>query len=128
MLPRRCARHDGRERRRRRISSSREPTLHRIETGKVPVTVASVRALCWLYGTDESVTADRSSVLDAVHRARWCDGFLPRWRTAVLTATRPLPVLSSLGGAAVPQVAGDADVGDVPGRGHPHLDRVVGRV
>ncbi|MEV0430913.1 helix-turn-helix transcriptional regulator [Micromonospora sp. NPDC050495] len=27
-----------------------EPTLHRIETGKVPVTPANVRALCWLYG------------------------------------------------------------------------------
>ena len=34
-----------------------EPTLHRIETGKVPVTVANVRALCWLYGADESITS-----------------------------------------------------------------------
>ena len=33
-----------------------EPTLHRIETGKVPVTGANVRALCWLYGADQSIT------------------------------------------------------------------------
>src|SRR2546423_12557947 len=30
--------------------------LWRIETGKVPVKVADVRALCWLYGADQATT------------------------------------------------------------------------
>src|SRR6266536_4420777 len=54
---------------RREVAEARlgisEPTLHRIETGKVPVTVANVRALCWLYGVDASIT-------DALAEWGWC--------------------------------------------------------
>ncbi|HEX5204228.1 MAG TPA: helix-turn-helix transcriptional regulator [Actinoplanes sp.] len=58
-----------------------EPTLHRIETGKVPVTVANVRALCWLYGVDESVTDGLSDLALGTSQEEWWDAnpALPDW-------------------------------------------------
>jgi hypothetical protein len=58
-----------------------EPTLHRIETGKVPVTVANVRALCWLYGADESVTAALAELALGTSQKEWWDAnpVIPDW-------------------------------------------------
>jgi hypothetical protein len=50
-----------------------EPTLHRIETGKVPVTVANVRALCWLYGIDESITGALAELALGTSLEEWWD-------------------------------------------------------
>lgn len=58
-----------------------EPTLHRIETGKVPVTVANVRALCWLYGVDESITAALAELALGTSQQEWWDAnpVVPDW-------------------------------------------------
>lgn len=58
-----------------------EPTLHRIETGKVPVTVANVRALCWLYGADESVTVALAELARGTSHEEWWDSnpVIPDW-------------------------------------------------
>ncbi|WP_275408318.1 helix-turn-helix domain-containing protein [Asanoa iriomotensis] len=58
-----------------------EPTLHRIETGKVPVTGANVRALCWLYGADQSVTDALAELALGTSREEWWDGspVIPDW-------------------------------------------------
>ncbi len=70
---------------RREVAEARlgisEPTLHRIETGKVPVTVANVRALCWLYGADESVTNALAELALGTSQEEWWDASLviPDW-------------------------------------------------
>ncbi|MFI5910988.1 helix-turn-helix domain-containing protein [Dactylosporangium sp. NPDC051541] len=58
-----------------------EPTLHRIETGKVPVTVANVRALCWLYGVDDSITEALSDLALGTSQEEWWDAnpVIPDW-------------------------------------------------
>ncbi len=58
-----------------------EPTLHRIETGKVPVTVANVRALCWLYGADESITNALAELALGTSHQEWWDAnpVVPDW-------------------------------------------------
>jgi Domain of unknown function (DUF5753)/Helix-turn-helix domain len=58
-----------------------EPTLHRIETGKVPVTAANVRALCWLYGVDQSVTDALAELAVGTAHEEWWDTnpVLPEW-------------------------------------------------
>jgi transcriptional regulator with XRE-family HTH domain len=58
-----------------------EPTLHRIETGKVPVTVANVRALCWLYGADESIADALSELALGTSQEEWWDAnpVIPDW-------------------------------------------------
>ncbi|WP_432824668.1 helix-turn-helix domain-containing protein [Dactylosporangium sp. CA-092794] len=58
-----------------------EPTLHRIETGKTPVTVANVRALCWLYGVDESITDALSELALGTSQEEWWDAnpVIPDW-------------------------------------------------
>jgi transcriptional regulator with XRE-family HTH domain len=58
-----------------------EPTLHRIETGKVPVTVANVRALCWLYGADESITNALAELALGTSQVEWWDAnpVVPDW-------------------------------------------------
>jgi transcriptional regulator with XRE-family HTH domain len=58
-----------------------EPTLHRIETGKGPVTVANVRALCWLYGVDESVANALSDLALGTSQEEWWDAnpAIPDW-------------------------------------------------
>ena len=58
-----------------------EPTLHRIETGKVPVTVANVRALCWLYGADASVTDALAELALGTSQEEWWDAspVIPDW-------------------------------------------------
>jgi hypothetical protein len=58
-----------------------EPTLHRVETGKVPVTVANVRALCWLYGIDESITGALAELALGTSQEEWWDAspVVPDW-------------------------------------------------
>jgi transcriptional regulator with XRE-family HTH domain len=58
-----------------------EPTLHRIETGKVPVTAANVRALCWLYGVDASVTDALAELAVGTSHEEWWDTnpVIPDW-------------------------------------------------
>jgi transcriptional regulator with XRE-family HTH domain len=58
-----------------------EPTLHRIETGKTPVTAANVRALCWLYGADQSVTDALAELARGTSQAEWWDATngIPDW-------------------------------------------------
>jgi transcriptional regulator with XRE-family HTH domain len=58
-----------------------EPTLHRIETGKVPVTGANVRALCWLYGVDQSVTDALAELAVGTSQEEWWDAspVIPDW-------------------------------------------------
>jgi hypothetical protein len=58
-----------------------EPTLHRIETGKVPVTAANVRALCWLYGVDQSTTDALAELAVGTSHQEWWDnsGVIPDW-------------------------------------------------
>src|SRR5215470_17458961 len=58
-----------------------EPTLHRIETGKVPVTVANVRALCWLYKADQSVTDALAQLALGTSQEEWWDAnpVIPDW-------------------------------------------------
>ncbi|MET8152686.1 helix-turn-helix domain-containing protein [Actinoplanes sp. NPDC049668] len=58
-----------------------EPTLHRIETGKVPVTGASVRALCWLYGADQSITDALAELALGTSQQEWWDAspVIPEW-------------------------------------------------
>ncbi len=58
-----------------------EPTLHRIETGKVPVTAANVRALCWLYGVDQSATDALAELAVGTSYEEWWDAnpVIPDW-------------------------------------------------
>lgn len=58
-----------------------EPTLHRIETGKVPVTGANVRALCWLYGADQAVTDALAELAVGTSHQEWWDAssVIPDW-------------------------------------------------
>ena len=70
---------------RREVAEARlgmsEPTLHRIETGKVPVTVANVRALCWLYGADQSMTDALAELALGTSQEEWWDSsqVIPDW-------------------------------------------------
>ena len=58
-----------------------EPTLHRIETGKVPATVANVRALCWLYTADTSMTDALAELALGTSEEQWWDAspLVPDW-------------------------------------------------
>ncbi len=58
-----------------------EPTLHRIETGKVPVTGANVRALCWLYGADQAITDALAELAVGTSHQEWWDAspVIPDW-------------------------------------------------
>ncbi|MBO0867929.1 MAG: helix-turn-helix domain-containing protein, partial [Micromonosporaceae bacterium] len=58
-----------------------EPTLHRIETGKTPVTAANVRALCWLYGVDQATTDALAEMAVGTSRQEWWDTSpaIPEW-------------------------------------------------
>ncbi|HEU4425815.1 MAG TPA: helix-turn-helix transcriptional regulator [Pilimelia sp.] len=56
--------------------------LWRIETGKTPVKVADVRALCWLYGADQPTTdALANLAVGTTSQGWWEDSSdtLPRW-------------------------------------------------
>src|SRR6266536_311154 len=56
--------------------------LWRIESGKVPVRVADVRALCWLYNADQATTEALTSLAMATVAQGWWENYgdtLPGW-------------------------------------------------
>src|SRR6266496_3104141 len=56
--------------------------LWRIESGKAPVKVADVRALCWLYGADQATTEALASLAMATVAQGWWEDYgdsLPGW-------------------------------------------------
>lgn len=81
-----------------------EPTLHRIETGKVPVTGANVRALCWLYGADQSVTDALAELALGTSREEWWDGspVIPDWFKLYVGLEASASKISTYEGEVVP--------------------------
>lgn len=81
-----------------------EPTLHRIETGKVPVTVANVRALCWLYGADESITNALAELALGTSQEEWWDAspVIPDWFKLYVGLEVSASRISSYDGEVVP--------------------------
>lgn len=56
--------------------------LWRIESGKTPVKVADVRALCWLYGADQPTTDALANLAVGTTTQGWWEVHgetLPRW-------------------------------------------------
>lgn len=58
-----------------------EPTLYRIETGKTPVTAATVRALCSFYGADVGLTDALAELALGTSHDDWWDAspVIPDW-------------------------------------------------
>jgi transcriptional regulator with XRE-family HTH domain len=81
-----------------------EPTLHRIETGKVPVTVANLRALCWLYGVDESITNALAELALGTSQEEWWDAspIIPDWFKLYVGLEASATRISSYDGEVVP--------------------------
>jgi transcriptional regulator with XRE-family HTH domain len=81
-----------------------EPTLHRIETGKVPVTVANVRALCWLYGVDESIANALSELALGTSQEEWWDASpaIPDWFKLYVGLEASAAAISTYEGEVVP--------------------------
>lgn len=81
-----------------------EPTLHRIETGKVPVTAANVRALCWLYGVDQSTTDALAELAVGTSHQEWWDtsGFIPDWFKLYIGLEASASKICSYDGEIVP--------------------------
>jgi transcriptional regulator with XRE-family HTH domain len=81
-----------------------EPTLHRIETGKVPVTVANVRALCWLYGVDESIANALSDLALGTSQEEWWDASpaIPDWFKLYVGLEASAAAISTYEGEVVP--------------------------
>ena len=56
--------------------------LHRIETGRSPVKVPDVRALCWMYGADEATTEALSALAVGTNGQGWQEDYgdvAPGW-------------------------------------------------
>ncbi len=93
---------------RREVAEARlgisEPTLHRIETGKVPVTVANVRALCWLYGADASITDALAELALGTSQEEWWDAnpVIPDWFKLYVGLEASASRISSYDGEIVP--------------------------
>jgi len=93
---------------RREVAEARlgisEPTLHRIETGKVPVTVANVRALCWLYGADASITDALAELALGTSQQEWWDAnpVIPDWFKLYVGLEASASRISSYDGEIVP--------------------------
>jgi transcriptional regulator with XRE-family HTH domain len=93
---------------RREVAEARlgisEPTLHRIETGKVPVTVANVRALCWLYGVDASITDALAELALGTSQEEWWDAnpVIPDWFKLYVGLEASATRISSYDGEIVP--------------------------
>ncbi|HEY2792974.1 MAG TPA: helix-turn-helix transcriptional regulator [Micromonosporaceae bacterium] len=93
---------------RREVADARlgmsEPTLHRIETGKVPVTVANVRALCWLYRADSSMTDALAELALGTSEEQWWDAspLVPDWFKLYVGLEASAVRLSSYDGEIVP--------------------------
>jgi transcriptional regulator with XRE-family HTH domain len=93
---------------RREVAEARlgisEPTLHRIETGKVPVTVANVRALCWLYGVDASITDALAELALGTSQEEWWDAssMIPDWFKLYVGLEASATRISSYDGEIIP--------------------------
>jgi len=81
-----------------------EPTLHRIETGKVPVTAANVRALCWLYGVDQSTTDALAELAVGTSQEEWWDAskLIPDWFKLYIGLEASASKICSYDGELVP--------------------------
>lgn len=81
-----------------------EPTLHRIETGKVPVTAANVRALCWLYGVDQSITDALAELALGTSQEEWWDAspVIPDWFKLYVGLEASATRISTYDGEIVP--------------------------
>ena len=81
-----------------------EPTLHRIETGKVPVTGANVRALCWLYGADQSITDALAELALGTSQQEWWDAspVIPEWFKLYVGLEASASCMSGYDGEVVP--------------------------
>jgi transcriptional regulator with XRE-family HTH domain len=93
---------------RREVADARlgmsEPTLHRIETGKVPVTAANVRALCWLYGVDQSTTDALAEMAVGTAHEEWWDSnpVIPEWFKLYIGLENSASQLCTYDGEIVP--------------------------
>ena len=93
---------------RREVAEARlgisEPTLHRIETGKTPVTVANVRALCWLYGADASITDALAELALGTSQEEWWDAspLIPDWFKLYVGLEASASAISTYEGEVVP--------------------------
>jgi transcriptional regulator with XRE-family HTH domain len=93
---------------RREVAEARlgisEPTLHRIETGKVPVTVANARALCWLYGADQSITDALAELALGTSLVEWWDAspLIPDWFKLYVGLEASATRIASYDGEVVP--------------------------
>lgn len=81
-----------------------EPTLHRIETGKVAVTVANVRALCWLYAADASMTNALAELALGTSEEQWWDAspLVPDWFKLYVGLEASATHIASYDGEVVP--------------------------
>jgi hypothetical protein len=70
------------DRRRSRAAWSKAK-ISRIETGKGPVRVADIRALCWLYGADTSTTEALAALAPGTQQEDWWQDYgqavVPDW-------------------------------------------------
>jgi transcriptional regulator with XRE-family HTH domain len=99
-----------------------EPTLHRIETGKVPVTVANVRALCWLYGADASITDALAELSLGTSQEEWWDAspVIPDWFKLYVGLEASAARIYSYDGEVVPgELQTEQDAGAVFGAEQP---------
>jgi transcriptional regulator with XRE-family HTH domain len=93
---------------RREVAESKlgisEATLHRIETGKTPVTPANVRALCWLYGVDQSVTDAVAELAVGTNHEEWWDAnpVIPDWFKLYLGLEASASKICTYDGEVVP--------------------------
>lgn len=88
-----------------------EPTLHRIETGKVPVSPANVRALCWLYGADESITNALAELALGTSQEEWWDAnpVIPDWFKLYVGLEASASQIQSYDGEVIPGELQTAD-------------------
>ncbi len=78
--------------------------LWKIETGKAPVKVADVRALCWLYGADASITDALAELALGTSQEEWWDAtpMIPDWFKLYVGLEASALRISSYDGEIVP--------------------------
>jgi transcriptional regulator with XRE-family HTH domain len=81
-----------------------EPTLHRMETGRVPVSPANVRALCWLYQTDQSTADALAEFALGTSHPEWWDAspVVPDWFKLYVGLEASASRIQSYDGEVVP--------------------------
>src|SRR4029453_10995525 len=93
---------------RREVAEARlgisEPTLHRIETGKTPVTRAHVPAPCWPSGADASITDALAELALGTSQEEWWDAspVIPDWFKLYVGLEASARRISSYDGEIVP--------------------------